>query len=341
MNLIEAESAKNQSNLPEERDNSWLGGIGKKLGDFFGKDRESAAASTQAQEYLKYATDAIAQKNYQQAIAYLNEAIEIDSNIALAYLNRGSCYLNLKQPQQALADYNRAIEIDSNFALAYFNRGQLYYFADKWHKAIADFSKTIQLEPNNYRAYVERATVRSKLEDLQGAIEDYDCALAINPHDFIAYFQRGNTYFELGNLSEAIASYTKASEENSAHPFIYFMRGEAYRELGETLAAYKDYEQAAMLFERQGDRENAKIAIEAATALATEIHTEDEDIDRELTLIYRPKYTEHETISDPSIADLERVIDELYQEAQYLIQEGVSRFTGHFILEDFEQRQPL
>ena len=203
LNLIEAESAKNQSNLLEERDNSWLGGIGKKLGNFLGKDRESAAF-TQAQKHLKNATEAIAQKDYQQAIAYLNEAIE---------------------------------------------------------------------------------------------------------------------------------------EENSAHPFIYFMRGEAYRELGETLAAYKDYEQAAILFERQGDRENAQIAIEVAVALATEIYTEDEEnTDRELSLIYRPKSADEETISDPSIADLERVIDELYQEAQYIIQEGVSRFTGYFILQDSETK---
>ena len=56
---------------------------------------------------------------------------------------------------------------------------------------------------------------------------------------------------------------------------------------------------------------------------------------RKLTLIFRPDYADDETIPNPSIADLERVIDELWQEAQYIIRQEVSdRFTGHFILED-------
>ena len=55
----------------------------------------------------------------------------------------------------------------------------------------------------------------------------------------------------------------------------------------------------------------------------------------QLTLTYRPQYAKEETIHNPHLIDLERVVDELWQEAQYIIKgKADSRFTGHFILED-------
>lgn len=56
---------------------------------------------------------------------------------------------------------------------------------------------------------------------------------------------------------------------------------------------------------------------------------------RQLSLIYRPQHDEEKTINKPHLIDLERVVDELWQEAQYIIKgKADSRFTGHFILED-------
>ena len=107
------------------------------------------------------------------------------------------------------------------------------------------------------------------------------------------YYQQALLLLEQGDNRGAIAALTRAIEIEPNHANAYRFRGEAYRKLGETSTAYKDYKQAAILFEKQGDEENAKIAIEAAAALVTQMYTEDDkNTDRELTSIYRHKYLE-------------------------------------------------
>ena len=46
----------------------------------------------------------------------------------------------------ALADYTRAIELNSEFALAYGNRGFVYYDTGDYQGALVDFNKAIELD---------------------------------------------------------------------------------------------------------------------------------------------------------------------------------------------------
>ena len=54
---------------------------------------------------------------YQKAIEQYDIAIEIDSEYAAAYYDRGSAKSDLKDRQGAIADYNKAIEIDPKSAI--------------------------------------------------------------------------------------------------------------------------------------------------------------------------------------------------------------------------------
>ena len=89
-----------------------------------------------------------------------------------------------------------------------------------------------------------------------------------------------------------------------------------------------------MLFDLQNNESGVKQALEAAINLQAKSHR-NTDNDRDLTLTYHPKFADEETIENPSFADLERVVDELWQEAQSIIRGEInSRFTGHFVIED-------
>ena len=53
-------------------------------------------------------------------------AIELDSQYAIAYYNRGIAYYSLGQYELAIADYDEAIRLDPQYAEAYCNRGTAY-----------------------------------------------------------------------------------------------------------------------------------------------------------------------------------------------------------------------
>ena len=64
--------------------------------------------------------------NPEKAIEYLNNAIKLKPDDALAYNNRGAAYAELGQYQRAIEDYNEAIRLRPEDALAYNNRGLAY-----------------------------------------------------------------------------------------------------------------------------------------------------------------------------------------------------------------------
>lgn len=80
-----------------------------------------------------------------KAIADYDQAINLDSEDALAYYNRGNAWRNLKEYQKAIADYNQAINLDSEFAEPYFGRGLTYYEQGDKERGIKDMKKAEQL----------------------------------------------------------------------------------------------------------------------------------------------------------------------------------------------------
>ena len=53
-------------------------------------------------------------------------------------------------------DFDKAIQIKSDFAEAYNNRGAAYIEKGNYDKAIQNFDKVIQIEPNNAEVYSNR-----------------------------------------------------------------------------------------------------------------------------------------------------------------------------------------
>ncbi|MDR3207349.1 MAG: tetratricopeptide repeat protein, partial [Oscillospiraceae bacterium] len=65
-----------------------------------------------------------------------NKAIELKSNYAKAYFNRGIAYDETHQKEKAIVDYSKAIELKSDYAKAYLNRGIAYGDIGENKKAI-------------------------------------------------------------------------------------------------------------------------------------------------------------------------------------------------------------
>jgi tetratricopeptide (TPR) repeat protein len=93
---------------------------------------------------------------FDEAIADMDAAIELDPDNPELYVERGQRILLLYEWDRVLADYNHALELDPNYADAYYYRGLLYASApeglDARAEAAADFRRYLELAPNGEHA---------------------------------------------------------------------------------------------------------------------------------------------------------------------------------------------
>jgi serine/threonine protein kinase len=120
-----------------------------------------------ANDYYQQAETHLDSEEYQEAIVYLNKAIEINPNFAEAYSKRCFAYWNVEAYQRALADGNKAIDINRNLAEAYYNRGAAYFYLGEKEKAIADYTKAIEINPQYDGAYYNRGFAYCYLGEYQ------------------------------------------------------------------------------------------------------------------------------------------------------------------------------
>ncbi len=178
------------------------------------------------------------------AIKLFGEAIQLDSNNALAYYGRGTAYSSLEQNENALRDLNKSIELNPNDDFAYNNRGVVYKTLGQYERAIQDYSKAVQLSPNDAGIYYNRGNAYNELKQYEQAIADYDKALELNSDYVNAYFNRGMAYKSLGEYDSAIADFDAYIEFEPDDADAYKMRGECYEQLGDNDAAQNDFDKA-------------------------------------------------------------------------------------------------
>ncbi|MBE9547503.1 MAG: tetratricopeptide repeat protein [Proteobacteria bacterium] len=98
-----------------------------------------------------------------RVIRYLNQAIKLDPNFAVAYYNRGTAWGRKGEYDIAIRNFNKAIELNSQLTGAYYNRGKAWAEKGEHDRAIKDYSRAIELNPRDGKAYYNRGVAYTKL----------------------------------------------------------------------------------------------------------------------------------------------------------------------------------
>lgn len=188
------------------------------------KARADAAAKAAAEnktvgtlnEKLKAAAAAADAKDYETAIATLNEANQIDATRDLIWFKLGDAYRlsattqtdpaeKQKRYELAATNYQKAIELrsasetaqkdpDNNAKMAayYNNLAEAYSRSNKVDDSVANYNKAAQLDPAHAGTYLfNEGAVLTNAGKVDDAIVAFDKVIAADPTKAAAYYWKG------------------------------------------------------------------------------------------------------------------------------------------------------
>jgi tetratricopeptide (TPR) repeat protein len=179
------------------------------------------------ESYIK-GVEALERNDYDLAITYFTEAIQIDPQFEKAWCNRGVAHLKNGDYDEALTDYTKAIHLDPKDYIAYSGRGYLYFLKDENDKAISDCTEAIRLDPKMAVAYYNRGLAYADKKNYDEAISDYSKVINIDPLFTEAYYERGMVLCFKGRYEPAISEFSQAIKLNPEFSAAYNFRGGAY-----------------------------------------------------------------------------------------------------------------
>ena len=145
--------------------------------------------------FQKRADANLGKGEYTLALADYNRAVELKSDDAVAFLNRGRTHYNLKSFDKAVADYDKSIELDPKGSMAFMNRGVSYEKMGNSEKAIADYQKAVDLDAANDVAKTNLKRLQDELAKIAAVKVVPPPVAPVKPPESI----------NLGNLSAANA----------------------------------------------------------------------------------------------------------------------------------------
>ena len=203
--------------------------------------------------------------------------ITTSSNEALKLFIQGRDLFERLQGQESLQYFDQAIEIDSNFAMAYlyssFSQPTITGFFEQLNKAVAledkvspgeqlwiqgveqganafpmqqqdTYKQLVEMYPNDERAHTNLGNNYFGQQEYLKAVDEYKQVLAINPNFAPVYNQLGYSYRFLGNYDEAEKAFQKYIELVPDAPNPYDSYAELLMKQGKFEASIEQYQKA-------------------------------------------------------------------------------------------------
>jgi tetratricopeptide (TPR) repeat protein len=175
-------------------------------------------------------------------------------NRAIALGNRAAALKQLGRYDEAVADLAQAIELDEGNPQYYSQRGDILVRQGKFKEATADYSGALRKAPGFAWALAGRGKARLSEGDVSGAIDDFTQGLRKTPGDMRMQLWRGRANTQAKAYDAAVADLTGALKSKgppkllpSERAVILSQRAFAFLKLKRTSEARSDVEEALQL----------------------------------------------------------------------------------------------
>lgn len=203
------------------------------------------------------------EEGVKKGIECFEQAIDMDSNYALAYAGLGDSYslLGLSEysalpPTEAFPKAkqasNKALEIDNTLAEAHVSLAfARMYFDWDFSRAELEYKQAIELKPSYATAHHFRALNLMAMGQADLAIAEMKEAQALEPLSLIINTNLGWMLYFARQYDQAIEQYQKTLEMDKNFYPTRFRLGQAYLQAGSFDDAVREFQQAVVLSERK------------------------------------------------------------------------------------------
>jgi len=210
---------------------------------------DATTSSMEAYKYFMEGTEMVRKFYYEDAIGFLEKAVELDPDFATAYGYLAGSYgwvgntgardeaiKKAKALSHKVTDKERLF-IEANYA-SYIERnrekrlrimqqaakkypkeklfhgwlGVLYRADGKYDKALEEYNKALELDPNYGEAHNALGYLYADMRNFEKSIEHFKKYASLNPGDANPLDSTAEAYFLMGRLDEAIAKYKEVLE---------------------------------------------------------------------------------------------------------------------------------
>lgn len=152
--------------------------------------------------YYIAGTACMAMKKFEEAVKFLEQAIELNPEHAQLYNNIGTCYVTIGSLDKAYDNFLKASEYEPENSITYFNIASILQLQNKHSEACEFFRKAYMLEPqDNYLVALALSEVKSN--QMEEAIRHYKLLVAHHP-------EKHNFQYNLACCYDAVGEYTNA-----------------------------------------------------------------------------------------------------------------------------------
>ena len=171
------------------------------------------------------------QGNYAAAIIYYDEAISLDPMEVAPWNNKGLALDTQGNFAAAITAFDRAIALDSSDAASWNNKGISLSHQGSDAAAIECYNKAIERDSTFAAPWDNKGNVLAHQGNYAEAIECYDRALQLDPTNAKTRYNKGLAFYNQGNYAAAIKAYDKVLELNPTHPQAQASRDQAIEAL--------------------------------------------------------------------------------------------------------------
>lgn len=177
-----------------------------------------AAAPRDTEGLILRGRSLIGEEEFEQGIAELKKALELDPKNIRIHLDLARTYLQMKNASAAEATLRQALQVEPASTDVQLALGDLRILTGRPDLAEAEYKRAVEMAPDNNLLYMKLGGFYQLLHKWAEAESMYLALAARKPKDEAPQILLGDFYTESGERDKALAGYRRAVELNPESP---------------------------------------------------------------------------------------------------------------------------
>ncbi|MCD6508401.1 tetratricopeptide repeat protein [Candidatus Poribacteria bacterium] len=154
---------------------------------------------------------------YREAVRSFRKAVELNPNLAEAYLNMAFCLQKTRKIEEAIKALEQALKVKPDFVEARYNLGTLYLRLGRYPEAIGELEKVVKARPYMAEARHNLGIALYHMNRYVEASTQFEETVKMRPKWAEAHYNLGLTWLRLNMKEKAISEFRETLRLDPAY----------------------------------------------------------------------------------------------------------------------------